>query len=430
MSLRRSLSLLAAGVACFLACCWFIANPAPADEGKTDLKPRVEQLLKQLDDFSAEKRDEAAQALIKLGPEILPLLPDSSATYTERQTTALAKVKQQLLEKDIGVKTVTLSGTDMPLEKALAELTKQTGNIVEDRRENKADVKLSLDLKKAGFWKALDTIAKEADLRVSFYERDSQVAVMDGPFREQSVSYSGMFRVVAKRVAATRDLEAEGHSYTVTLEVAWEPSFRPFFLEPRNDSLIIRDDKKRPVEPLQEGGGRVPIEGRFATVDIRLPALPRTVNTIGLLKGKLSVLGPSKWLTFTFDNLKAGQQTTKEGVSAKLSKLDMNADLWTVEMTMEYPDSGPKFESFESWIVYNEIFLEKKESAEQRFGNNAGFETGNSSGNRASISYHWADDPKKKFERGKPEAWKVVYRAPGPIVEVPVSFEFKDLPLP
>jgi hypothetical protein len=35
-----------------------------------------------------------------------------------------------------------------------------------------------------------------------------------------------------------------------------------------------------------------------------------------------------------------------------------------------------------------------------------------------------------KLVRGKPENWKVVYRTPGPMAEVPVTFEFKDVPLP
>jgi hypothetical protein len=156
----------------------------------------------------------------------------------------------------------------------------------------------------------------------------------------------------------------------------------------------------------------------------------RSVNTLALLKGKLALLGPSEWLTFTFDDLKVAEQTQK-GVSVKLSKVNLTPDLWTMEMTLDYPATGPNFESFEAWLVYNEIYLVKKDAAtEQKVANNGGYETGNSAGTRASISYHWVDDPAKKFTRGKADDWKVVYKTPGQFVEVPVPFEFKDLPLP
>ncbi len=332
-------------------------------------------------------------------------------------------------EKTYAPRTITLKAKDLPLSQALAELAKQTGNKVDDRRGNKDSVKVNLDLKQATFWHALDTIAREADLRVALYESDGKIALKDGPFREQAVSYSGIFRTAAKRVQAVRDLYTDAHYYQVSLEVAWEPSFRPFFIETRPDSVVLTDDKNHKLPPVDLPAGRDPVAGCATVVDLRLPAVPRTSARLGMLKGQLGLLGPSKWLTFTFDEVKAEEQT-KEGVTAKLKPAKLDADLWTLEVTLEYPANGPSFESFESWLVYNEMYLQKKDASEQHFPNNGGYETGNSSGTRASLSYHFVDDPNKKLARGKPEDWKVVYRTPGQFIEVPVSFEFKDLPLP
>jgi hypothetical protein len=409
-----------------------VSRPAAAEEASAEVKARVKQLLAELRDADAGKRAEAAKALVDLGPMILPLLPRPEEGK-KGENKPLAQVIRQLqaaqAARNYAPRTITLKGKDLPLSKALAELAKGTGNHVEDRRGSKDDVKVNLDLKTATFWQALDAIAREADARVSLYESDGKIALKDGPFREQAVSYSGIFRTAAKRVTAVRDLDTDAHYYLLALEVAWEPSFRPFFVETRPDSLVLTDDKNRKLPPVDLPAGRDPVAGCAATVELRLPAVPRTSARLGMLKGQLGLLGPSKWLTFTFDEVKADEQT-KEGVTAKLKPAKLDADLWTLEVTLDYPANGPSFESFESWLVYNEMYLLKKDATQQHFPNNGGYETGNSSGNRASLSYHFVDDPNKKLTRGKPEEWKVVYRTPGQFIEVPVPFEFKDLPLP
>ncbi len=339
-----------------------------------------------------------------------------------------AKAKVKSAENEIVPKKVTIQGS-FSLDKALAELGKQTGNVVEDRRMNKTEVRLGLDLSDLTFWQALDLIARDSDTRVDIYQKDGMLALVDGPYREQNVSYNGIFRTVARTIVAKLDLDADAANYEATLEVSWEPRFRPFFYETRPDSLVVKDDKMHDLEGAPPSVGRMPVEGRYASVEFRLPPVQRSVKRLGLLKGKVALLGPSKWLTFTFDDLKVAEQT-KEGVSARLSKLSLTPDLWTIDVTLKYPDSGPKFESFESWLVYNEIFLEKKDAPNQRFPCNAGYNTGNSSGTKATMTYNFVDDPKAKFTRGKPEDWKVVYKTPGQFVEVPASFEFKDVRLP
>jgi hypothetical protein len=47
---------------------------------------------------------------------------------------------------------------------------------------------------------------------------------------------------------------------------------------------------------------------------------------------------------------------------------------------------------------------------------------------RAVINYNFRDTATVK--RGKPSDWKLVCRAPAAFVELPIPFEFKDIPLP
>src|SRR5262245_55622176 len=204
--------------------------------------------------------------------------------------------------KGLTPKPVTIQLDKASVADALAKLQEQTGIKVEDMRQNAEDAKIKLNLSKVTFWQALEEIAKAADARVSIYQKEGQVALMDGPYRAVPLSFNGIFRIAVRRLRAERDLESDAHFYTASLEVAWEPGFRPFFLEKRPDTLVVKDDRMRELEKAEEESGRVPVEGgRFATVDLRLPPVPRTTGQLGLLKGELALIGPNKWLQFTFD---------------------------------------------------------------------------------------------------------------------------------
>jgi len=191
-----------------------------------------------------------------------------------------------------------------------------------------------------------------------------------------------------------------------------------------------------------DGKGLAPI-GRpmVHTMHLRIPAPQRSAKQLGLLKGKLAVMGPSRMLTFTFDKLNKiekaadAKKETKEGVTVNLRELRSEGgagdEVWTVGLLLEYPAGGPKFESFQSWIINNKIDLEKEQGGiKQQFPPNLGYETDDQSDTKAIIRYRFGDEPEKKLILGKFSDWKLVYYTPGRIIEVPVPFEFKELPLP
>jgi len=358
-----------------------------------------------------------------------------------------ADSRAQQVQKELAPKLVTFKTEKIRLSDALKRLAQQTGIEVEDRRraEGSGDPELKLDLKAVTFWQALDAIAKQADLRVGLYQRGGAIALVDGPHVQLPVSYDGLFRTVVRRVTTVHDLESDQRSCVVSLEIAWEPRFRPLFLEGRPKSLVVTDDNKTQLHPDDEPGGKIPVTGKTATtLDLHLPAPARKVAKLGRVEGSLMLVGPSKMLDFEFDTLakeKASKdpKQTKDGVTVKLRRLDLAADHWTVEVGLEYPDDGPKFESFQSWVVNNECFLKKAEGDGQ-FPCNGGYSIDSLGPNKAVLSYHFVDGRLRKIEngkvvnaklvRGKPEDWKLVYRTPGPMAEVPVTFAFKDIPLP
>lgn len=329
---------------------------------------------------------------------------------------------------ELGGQLVTLEKSDIPLADALKEIAKQTGMTVLDRRRDKSNPKLKLALARATFWQALDAVAREADLQVYLFDRERQVALIEGPYREMPTSFQGPFRVTLKKLATVRDLALDAHFCLAEVELAWEPRFQGFLLEPKPDSYVVKDDKGKEREILPGEKGRVAVDGRFAMdFPVRFEAPARTSARLGLVQGRVAVIGSPKMLEFTFDELKPGQKLVKEDVSVVLDRVVTDGDLWTLGVSLRYPP-GPALESFESSLVSNEMFLEHRKTR-QRIACNAGSNL-DQNDNQATARYHFESDPLRKVSLGKPADWRVVYYTPGKIVEVPVTFEFKDVPLP
>jgi hypothetical protein len=415
------------------------ATPTQAlpHKGGGELEAKVKKLVDQLNDKDFAKREAAKTELIKLGPDILPFLPQSDAKLSPEQINRLTAIRTTLreavAEKVLTPRLVTLQRDNIPLSLALAELTKQTGTLLEDLRTDKtADPTVKLRLEKVTFWQAVDALAREADLRVVFDHKEGKVALADGPNRTPpgSLSYSGLFRIAVKRIQADQDLESdkEGHFCTVYLEVAWEPRFHPLFLESQPATFEIKDDKGNVLKALEQGGGRVPLSERIASqLQVRLEAPKRTALNLGQLKGSLNVLGPAKMVQFTFDKLaeKPAPSQVQDGVKLTLLEFDegeKGEELWKVTLKVEYAEGGPEFESFEQWLINNEAYLEKKDGKKRIKTGNSETEPG---ARQAILRYFFSDEG-----IGKPENWKLVYRTPGQILKVPVNFEFKELPLP
>ncbi|HEV2949330.1 MAG TPA: hypothetical protein VGX70_18290 [Gemmataceae bacterium] len=416
-------------------------EPKSRPDGSTDLKAKVAKLIKQLDDNDSAKRTQAETELIKLGLDILPLLPEKDEGLSAEQKRRLASVRSTLkaadAQKNIQPRLCTIQDQAIPLSKALEELTKQTEIKVEDGRQNAGDdPKLKLSLNKVTFWEALDAIAREADLQVNLFLKEGTPVLVDGPHRDVPTSYSGIFRLRATRITSDRILDAgdQGHFLTIYVELAWEPRFRPLFLESKPDSFEIQDDKGVALKIQEQGNGRTPLAARMAThIPLRAEAPKRAANKLALFKGSVSVLGPGKMLLFSFDKLsklekgKTGPSQTQDGVTVQVRDFDIegekNDQRWTVGLMLEYPADSPDFESFEQWLVNNEAHMERLDKSKEIM-KHAGYES-DVREKKAIVRYYFSED-----NMGKPEDWKLVYRTPGQILRLPIQFEFKDLELP
>lgn len=339
------------------------------------------------------------------------------------------KADKAQLEKDLQPKLVTIKDKEINIVKALKAIHAQTG--IEVLPPDDADIVLKdLNFDKTPFWQAIDRIALRGDLRVSLYGRDGKVGLVkdEKGYREMPISYSGMFRTTLKRVVVVRDLETDAHFCLAKLEVAWEPRFQAFLLDSRPENLEVTDDKGLTVEVPTIAKGPQQADGRIAVeLDLPLPALRRSAVKFGSVKGQLSVTGSPKLLTFTFDKLAGKQEQMQEGVVCMLRNFREAKEIWTVDMALRYPPGGAKFESFQSWLINNQMYLLNKNGKRL---DHAGYETDEQGANTAQIRYRFADDEDKGVKLGKSPDWRLIYRTPAQIAEVPIKFEFKDVLLP
>ncbi|HBI42617.1 MAG TPA: hypothetical protein DDY78_07120 [Planctomycetales bacterium] len=339
-------------------------------------------------------------------------------------------------DKQPAPRLATIQGQHLPLKTVLAELDRQTSNVVIDQIGESNPV-LDLDLKEITFWQALDAIAEKARARVDIHPRDGGVALAkrQAGWHPPLISYSGLFRTTLNSISAKLDLETGARHYIGSLEVAWEPHLLPLLLETRPRSLAVRDDAGRSIGSDSFASSLAPVDGRTSLAfEVTLPPVARSVNKLSLLEGQLYAVAPSKMLTLAFDSLDqlikapaddARRKLTQEGVVCRVSKVVAADDHWSVEITLDYPDGNVKLDSYQSWVVNNEIRLESKDGADHFPSSSYLLEE--STPRHAVLTYHFND--KERMKRGLAE-WKLVYRTPALVVKVPIAFSFKDVPLP
>lgn len=329
-------------------------------------------------------------------------------------------------------RTITLSTEKQPLSIVLASISKQTGVSIATRGLAE-DRPIAIDVQQAPFWKALDAIAAAAGARVDLYDRSGRLTLVPRVGPVPPVSYDGPFRATLRKLSASRDLETGGTGLSAAVEIAWEPHLEPLFLESHPRQITFTDGAGRAIPVSMEGSSLAPVDGKLAaTIDVPLPAVPRSTERIGKLAGALTAIAPSKMLTLDFGPLdgllaaKAGspeRQRAEAGTICTLTDLKRSTGRVTVQLHLKLPKGGPSLESYQSWVVNNEMFLQNEKGERRK---SSGYFLEDSSSRAAVLSYHFTD----KEALAHPESWRLVYRTPASIVELSLRFSFADVPLP
>jgi hypothetical protein len=419
---------------------------AKADAADTDreaaqkkLEEEVGRLINRYVRGNLEQKQQVIQELLDKGPDILEVLPPiDDATSADRKQLLSAvrpKLEKQLAENSAKPTLITLKG-EMPLSQAIAALQKQSGNAIVDQREEAPDATIKVDVSKIPFWQALDGVLDVAGLTTNLYADQPGVAIMmrpegELPLSARRVAYSGPFRIEATNVLARRSLRAsERQLMQLSLEVAWEPRLSPINVRLPLADLKVIDDQGAPIPVGGEGTSESDVTpgtfGKELTVPLTLPG--RDVKKIASLKGNMEVMVPGRTATFKFEKLKRGDADLKtplarqghSGVQVVLHRIVQNGDVWQVGIVLRFESAEGALASHRGWYFNNETYL--LDAKGERIEHN-GYELYRRTENEAGIAYSY------DLEKG-PEGLTLVYKTPSLIMNLPVTFEIKDIELP
>lgn len=407
------------------------AAPAGPDAA---LVQEIRQLIRQLDDSSQEKRDAAEKSLVAKGPDVLPLLPAITPRTPAETKERLGRVRKSLelviSESSSRPTRVTLQG-EMSLADAMAAVEQQTGNRATgyDRRS----ATLKLDLKDELFWSAFDQILDQADLEINAYGGEMNALVLtaraDGMnSRAGRATYSGVFRFEPLRLESRRDLRNEALNVCrLTLGITWEPRITPISLRQAIQQITAVDDQGNALTAASEGNQPVlnaTAETGMSGVELGIPLqLPsRSATKIASLKGSLTAMVPGRLESFEFEDLATARDVEQQraGVAVIFERIRPNGDLYEVRLRIRYDDAGSALESHRGWIYSNPAYIvtpsgERMES----LGSNEGGRDENEVG--MVMLFDLPDGPK---------GCKLVYQTPASMLQLPIEYELKDIPLP
>lgn len=426
---------------------WLSCLGARSSQAQSEaaLRDRARQLVERLDSPDAKTSAAAIESLIKIGPRILPFLPDPATVKNAGLKARLETVRRALEQADARIddkaSLVTLKGKGVRLSEAIAQLQKQSGNAITDMREQLgAEVVnpgLDLDVKDKPFLEALDLVARQAGVGLTFFTGDGTIGLAGGPAMDAPgaaqpaapvkpmVYYTGPFRIGLKQIGLVRDYQAGGSSANLEFELSWEPRLRPMLLVLKADSVGVLDDRGRSIKPrIAAESTEVVIrpENPIAEINLNLDAPERSAIRLKTLKFKAEITIPAGVKTFTFKKLDLAEAQKQGGVGVSLKSFEVDEQVWKVNVELAYPGEGPAFESYRQGLFNNRVWLLRADGS--RFAQNGGFSNTSSDGGKLGFEYLFVDAP------GKPGDYGLVYETPSKVVTLPVEFEFHDVDLP
>lgn len=334
---------------------------------------------------------------------------------------------------ELAPRPVKFPATELMLQDALAQLQKQTGNVLHDRRTIAGNPKLRMPAKAATFWATIDAIGKQTGIGFSAYQPDGGVALVDTPYRPLKTHYSGLFRFAVKRIAVSRDFDAQAHVCHVTLDIAWEPRFQPLYLALDRAQIEFAKGAKGvfPSEKLDRQTARNVALSGATELDLLLKAPDRSTPAIETLKGAIHVIGPTKMLDFTFAKLK-DQTAEQEGVRVSFRKEETSRQRWSVDVLIENPPGAIPLDSYQqhSWMENNRVWLEwtdPKTKTVRKLDPSGSAPQESAKGTK--MRYHFT--PAKNMPLPATSADAALHcLTPNRVVAITVPFEFRGLELP
>jgi hypothetical protein len=310
-------------------------------------------------------------------------------------------------------KKVTVTGAPAPPAAVARAIQEQSGIGVDVSALDPAKP-VPADFRDLDFWKALEQLADRTDSRI--VTTGGKIALRPGKSHSPS-SVRGPFQFTARETLARGDLEAGTSTYDVTLDVAWEPWLNTYRIDTAPKVTAAKDDTGKTLS-VGSSGPRTFTTNHNAPLAVRPMGLTRGAKTL-TLQGSITVTIADELLTFEFDAAgKPGPAAAQKGVVVTATKFGPDGSDWVAEVQMHYPDTGVTWESHEFYWARHNVMRLLPPKGNPIAADGVDFGEG-------TVRYVFKNRAKQVGA-----GWKFDYRTPGPMREITVPFELKDIPLP
>jgi hypothetical protein len=162
-------------------------------------------------------------------------------------------------------------------------------------------------------------------------------------------------------------------------------------------------------------------------LDILFQLPPREAKHLSLIAGQITAIVPGPLEEFRFTELPIvaggkrprGVPQTQGGTTVTLDSLRPNADLWELNLRIKFEAPSAALESHRGWMLNNEALMIDPQGKEiHSFGIEQTLQA-----EEIGLKYLF------ELPDGA-EKMTFVYRTPLVVLELPIKYEFKDLPLP
>ncbi len=423
----------------------------------------VRRWVARLDADRKADRSRAEEELLKLGPAALKWLPEPGVLGSRSAVEAVRRVRVKLerlkAESAVEASRITIGGTRTVAE-LVPRLSQDTGNIVaaDDLPQNRFAGLIELP-EKPTFWQAVEALTRQQPVTWRCEGTPARLRLLPiDPLRDKSESptdvlaatTSKAFRV-ALRSARQRDVvgEAAGQLMRLDFDITAEPRLRPLFLkcaaadvqvtglrESKPTDSVKRDVTKPEAWPPYSSDSKIELtfgQGRRQLafpVDYRLPAGGnwKSLSVVGQLS--LETAAGEEPIDFPAGADSRGVSRRRGGVTVKIIdwETDANAEerALTIRATVTYDTGGLAFESHRSWMLYNVaglILPREKQAANNDLLKPTHAQSDLQPDGSIAVTYRFENLPHSANEYG------LRYVAPTLILDLPIEFEFRNVPL-
>lgn len=421
----------------------------------------VRRWVVRLDADRKADRQRAEEELIKLGSAALKWLPEPDSLGSRATAEAIRRVRAKLERRkaEESVEATRMTPADSPsISELLLRLTKETGNAIVAEDVSKELLSKPVELpERPTFWDVIETTARQQDLSWSFDGSPARLRLIprtsadqtDSPRTVLATAQSKAFRIALKSIRERTVVgENSGPLLRLELDVMSEPRLRPLFLKCSAADLSVSGmragtkDEQRwpPFSPgakleLTFGQGRRQMS---VPLDFRKPEGDWTSLSVS---GKLHVetAAGEELLEFPAGTESRGVSRRRGGVTVKVLRWETIAGAkesgLEVTALVTYDTGGPAFESHRSWMLFNVAGLVRAgmmPTEKETVGtspNDVGLlkptntESDVQPDGSIAVTYRFEKLPLPAGE------YRFRYVAPTLILDVPLEFELRDVPL-